>query len=166
LWETFSNVEVCDQNKQLAFNTNDTMLTDTDPGAFIILVLVAVAVGGPFLLGCVYIICYIFLQPQQPTLVAPVHAPTHITNKLQLAKLQPDTRVGCPDGLCYLPMFIQSCYTQITYRLGHFPSILALTTIPKSYRRKARGKLEIIGDGIAHFEPDRSASSFYDVLDF
>jgi len=63
------------------------MLIDTDPGAFLILVLVTTALGGPFLFGCLYIIYYIFLQPQQPTPVAPMHAPTHITNKLQLAKL-------------------------------------------------------------------------------
>ena len=131
------------------------MLIDTHPGAFVLVVVVA-ALGGLFLFGCLYFIYYIFLRPQQPTPVAPVHAPTHTTNELQLAKLRPDTCIGCPDGLCYLPMFIQSCHTQITNRLGHFPSILALMTIPNSYRRKARGKLEILGDGIAHFEPDRS----------
>ena len=81
-------------------------------------------------------------------------------------ELGPDTHVGCPDGLCYLHMFMSRYHDLITRRLGHFPSTLALSTFSKLYRRNlARGKLELIGDGLAHYEPDVSGDLVWEIVE-
>jgi hypothetical protein len=79
--------------------------------------------------------------------------------------LEPTTRVGCPDGLCYLTLFHTAHRPQIVQRLGHFPSILALTSVAKSYRSKARGSLQIIGDGVAHLKLDKEEGFAWEILD-
>src|ERR1700683_2860676 len=135
-----TNVELDDQ-LPIVFIINSIMLINMDPGVFVI---IATALFGPFLYACLYIISYIIsLWSQQPP-----------TNNFQLNELQPDTHVGCPNGLCYLPLFVQTYHPRIINRIGHFPSVLALTTIPTLYRTKVRGVFRIIGDGVAHFEPN------------
>jgi len=67
-------------------------------------------------------------------------------------RLCPDTRVGCSNGLCYLPMFLTKYHHHIMPELGHFPTIIALSNVSSSYRRKIKGKLVLIEDGVAHFE--------------
>ena len=114
------------------------MLIDSDPGAFFLIILTAAAVFGPFIFHILYGIVHITSPPST-------------TNDVEL---RPDTRVGCSDGLCYLRLFKRQYHTQLTQQLGHFPSIFAISAIKKSYRTRARGGLEIIGDGMAHYEPD------------
>jgi hypothetical protein len=50
-------------------------------------------------------------------------------------------------------------------RLSHFPTIIALVSIHKSYRRKIKGKLVLIEDGIAHFEKDKHERLVWEVVD-
>ena len=80
-------------------------------------------------------------------------------------ELQLDTRIGCPDGLCYLPMFSCTIHLWLINELGHFPTILALTTFPHLYWLKAKGVLNIIGDGVAHFEPDKNGGLVWEIMD-
>ena len=132
------------------------MLVDTDPGAFTFILIATGALSCPFLYGCFYLIGYFINQSPQQQLR---------TNNLQL-ELQPDTRVGCSNGLCYLPLFKRSYHDHIVTHIGYFPSILALTTIPKVYRTKAKGSLELIGDNIAHFEPNvRDGGFVWDIVE-
>jgi hypothetical protein len=44
-----------------------------------------------------------------------------------------NTHVGCSDGLFYLSMFQYRYYDIMLECLGHFPTICALGTAPKSY---------------------------------
>jgi len=126
------------------------MLSNTDPGAFVFILIAAATIFGLFLYG--YVICQ---SPQQQL----------CTENLQL-KLRPDTRIGCSNGLCYLHMFKRSYRDRIVIQIGYFPSILALTAIPKIYRTKAKGSLELIGDGVAHFEPNvRDGGYVWDILE-
>jgi hypothetical protein len=125
-----------------------TMLIDSDPGAFFVIILAAAALFGPFIFGILYAIAYITSPPS-------------ITNDVEL---RPDTRVGCSDGLCYLHLFKRQYHTQLTKQLGHFPSVFAISVINKSYRTRARGELEIIGDGMAHFEPDYRGGLVWDIV--
>jgi hypothetical protein len=132
------------------------MLINTDPGAFAFILIATGALSCPFLYGCFYLIGYFINRSPQRQL--------H-TNNLQL-ELRPDTRVGCSNGLCYLLMFKCSYHDRIVTRIGYFPSILALTAIPKVYRTKAKGSLELIEDGIAHFEPNvRDGGFVWDILE-
>jgi hypothetical protein len=62
-------------------------------------------------------------------------------------------------------MFLTRRHDRVTNQLGHFPTILALSAIAKSYRRKIRGRLDLIGDGLAHFEPDPHGFLVWEVLD-
>ena len=80
-------------------------------------------------------------------------------------KLQLDTHIGCPDGLCYLLMFSRTIHLQLIKELGHSPTILALTTFPPSYQLKAKGMLNIIADGVAHFEPDKNGGLVWEIMD-
>lgn len=80
-------------------------------------------------------------------------------------KLQLNTRIGCPDGLCYLPMFSRNIHLRLINQLGHFPTILSLTAFPRSYRLKAKGMLNIIGDGVAHFEQDKNGGLVWEIMD-
>jgi len=50
-------------------------------------------------------------------------------------------------------------------QLGHFPTIIALANIATSYRRKIKGKLTLIEDGVAHFEKDRNERLVWEVVD-
>jgi hypothetical protein len=124
------------------------MLIDSGPGAFFVIILAATALFSPFIFGFFYTIAYITSLPP-------------IMNN---AELQPDTHVGCSDGLCYLRLFKQQYHIRLTEQLGHFPSIFAISVINKSYRTRARGELEIIGDGMAHFEPDRKGGLVWDIV--
>src|ERR1700683_271337 len=62
-------------------------------------------------------------------------------------------------------MFKKTRHTSIIKQLGHFPTILALTTIPAIYRKKVKGKLELIGDSLAHFEPDTSEGLVWEAVE-
>jgi hypothetical protein len=151
--EMLSNVESMIK-QPIIFNFNqNTMLVDTDPGTFAFILIATGALSCPFLYGCFYLIGY-FINRSPPR-----------TNNLQL-ELRPDTRVGCSNGLCYLPMFKRTFHDRIVTRIGHFPSILALTTIPKAYRTKAKGSIDLMGDGVAHFEPNvRDGGFVWDILE-
>lgn len=129
-------------------STQTTMLIDSDPGAFFVIILAAAALFGPFVFGFFYAIAYITSL-------------SSITNDVEL---RPDTRVGCSDGLCYLRLFKRQYHIRLTEQLGHFPSIFAISVINKSYRTRARGELEIIGDGMAHFEPDHRGGLVWDIV--
>lgn len=132
------------------------MLVDTDPSAFTFILIATGAISCPFIYGCVYLVSYfINLSPQQQLR----------TNNLQL-QIQPDTHIGCSNGLCYLPMFKCSYHDRIVTRIGYFPLLLALTTVPKVYRTKAKRSLELIGDGIVHFEPNvRDGGFVWDIVE-
>jgi hypothetical protein len=52
----------------------------------------------------------------------------------------------------------------LTKQLGHFPSVFAISVINKSYQTRARGELEIIGDGMAHFELDHRGGLVWDIV--
>jgi hypothetical protein len=127
------------------------MLVDTDPQTFIVLVLIAACLGGPAIYLILYIIISLILW------ISPI-------NESSPSELQPETRVGCPDGLCYLPLFKTRYHLRITEQIGHFPSILALSAVPTSYRRKAKGTLTIIRDGLAHYEPAVSGGLAWDIV--
>src|ERR1700737_4455280 len=62
-------------------------------------------------------------------------------------------------------MFITTYHNRITRQLGHFPSLFAITTIAKTYRKPARGNLTLIGDGLAHFEYDSDGFLIWDQID-
>jgi len=128
---------------------NDTMLVNTDPGAFAGLMLLTGVLIGPFILGSLYLVYRLW--------------PTPVTNDTR--SLQLDTRVGCPNGICYLTMFEKRYQPLMLIRLGHFPTIIALATIPKSYRRKVKGKLTFIEDGVAHFEKDKNERLAWEIVD-
>jgi hypothetical protein len=49
--------------------------------------------------------------------------------------------------------------------LGHYPSILAISAITKSYRRDIRGSLIITGDNIAHFEPNPNGIVVWELIE-
>ena len=126
------------------------------PDTLVLIICMMAFLIGPCLFICLYstayvidvIVQYFFPEDQPPV------------------ELGPDTRVGCPDGLCYLHMFMSRYHDLITRRLGHFPSILALSTVSKSYRRNhARGKLELIGDGLAHYEPNLSGDLVWEIVE-
>ena len=126
------------------------------PDTLVLIICMMAFLIGPCLFICLYstayvidmIIQYFFPEDQPPI------------------ELGPDTCVGCPDGLCYLHMFMSRYHDLITRRLGHFPSIFALSTVSKSYRRNhARGKLELIGDGLANYEPDVSGDLVWEIVE-
>jgi hypothetical protein len=62
-------------------------------------------------------------------------------------------------------MFTKDRRQRVLKRIGHFPSILAISSVPRSYRTKIKGWFEIIGDGIAHFEEDRNGGPVWALLD-
>ena len=90
-------------------------------------------------------------------------SPSWTTN--ESIRLRPNTRVGCGDGTCYLSMFSKRYKDRILNRLGYFPTIIALASISKTYRRRVRGKLELVGDGMAHFERCKDERQVWDVVD-
>jgi len=49
--------------------------------------------------------------------------------------------------------------------LGHFPTIIALSSVSSSYRRKIKGKLVLIEDGVAHFEKHKDKRLVWEVVD-
>jgi hypothetical protein len=127
------------------------MLVDTNPQMFVVLVLIAACLGGP----AIYLILYI---------IASTICWVSSTNQPSPNELQPDTRVGCPDGLCYLQLFKKRYHSRIIENIGHFPSIMALSAVAKSYRRNAKGTLTLIGDGLAHYEPVVSGGLAWDIV--
>ena len=129
-----------------------TMMDTSSPYFFLVWITVA-PLAGLFIYLCLRLIVALCL-------------PTPTSNDLPLNELCPETRVGCPDGLCYLDMFTERSHKLITRKLGHFPSILALSTISKLYRKKmARGKLELIGDGMAHYESDITGELVWEIVE-
>jgi hypothetical protein len=87
------------------------------------------------------------------------------TNEPQSNELRLETRVGCPDGICYLQMFDMRHQDRIFTYLGYFPTIIAIASVPKSFRRKVKGKLEFIGDGVAHFEQSIGEGLVWDIVE-
>jgi len=88
-----------------------------------------------------------------------------LNDEIQSKQLQLNTCVRCSDGLCYLPMFETRHHVRMVARLGHFPTIIALASIPSSYRRRIKGKLTLIEDGVGHFERDMSERLVWEVVD-
>jgi hypothetical protein len=139
------NDEVDDQLK-----TN--RLTSTimiDSGNLMLIGLSIAAIGGPTL----YLLIRLITYCQTPTVDD------------SQPNFELNTRIGCPDGLCYLPMFQYRYYDIMLERLGHFPSIHALGTAPKSYRRKAKGSLQLVKDNIAHFEEDKKGGQVWEIVE-
>ena len=67
--------------------------------------------------------------------------------------ITPETRLGCPDGLCYLKLFKMGAREDVKDLLGHFPSILMIASIPVAKRKQtAQGTIEFVTQNIAHYE--------------
>ena len=114
---------------QLFAQTAMTIIPDT-----VVPILVMVAfLFGPCIFICLYSTLYIIGSLLQYS----------TSDNLSLAELHPDTHVVCFNGLCYLHMFCAVHHLHLITELGHFPTILALTSIPKLYQRKIKGKLEL-----------------------
>ena len=79
------------------------MLADTNPSLLVFLYLLAAMLGGPALYVLLYSVTHIILWLFPAPVIDGVQQSSN-TNNMQL-ELQPDTHVGCPDGLCYLPLF-------------------------------------------------------------
>ena len=62
-------------------------------------------------------------------------------------------------------MFLTKHRNRMVAQLGHFPTIIALASIAMSYRRKIRGKLTLIEDGVAHFEKHKDERLVWEVVD-
>ena len=142
---------------QITFNAAITMSWIYDnAGVFVLLLFLACASSGLLVIGIAYLICHIItLWPTSESQ----------SNEFQLNELQLDTRIGCGDGLCYLPMFQTTYHVRVISELGHFPTIVALAGIAKSYRRKIKGKLTLIEDGVAHFEQDKNERLVWEVVE-
>jgi hypothetical protein len=130
------------------------MLVNTDPN-LLLLVFIAAILGGPTLYVFLRIIAHIILWL----------FPAPIVDEVQLNELRPDTYIGCPDGLCYLPLFKKQHHPRVIRQIGHFPSIRALVIVSKSYRANPRGVLKVIGDGVGHFEPNRREGLVWDLVE-
>jgi hypothetical protein len=126
---------------------------NTDISGFAILMLAIGALFGPFLWVALYLFCYAI-----PLWLTP-------TANTQSNELQLGTCVGCPKGICCLPLFVTNYHTCIFAELGHFSTIIAFTSIAKSYRRKIKGKSMLIEDGIAHFEQDKNEKLVWEVVE-
>src|SRR5258708_1209648 len=95
---------------------------DDNAGVFVVLLLLACASSGLLVIGIACFICYIITL-----------WPTPATSESQLNELQLDICIECRDGLCYLPMFQTTYHARVVVELGHFPMIVALASIAKSY---------------------------------
>ena len=62
-------------------------------------------------------------------------------------------------------MFSTKHCNRMVAQLGHFPTIIALASIATSYRRKIRGKLTLIEDGVAHIEKHKDERLVWEVVD-
>ena len=96
-----------------------------NPDILVLIICIMAFLIGSCLFICLYSICYIIGSLLQ----------YFFPDDLPLTKLGPDTHVGCPDRLCYLHMFMSKYHDLITRKLGHFPFILALSTVSKLYQR-------------------------------
>ena len=125
-----------------------------DLGALVVLIIISCIV----LCAWCFIIFYLF-----------AHTSTFFTflttNEPQSNELQLETHVGCPDAICYLQMFEMRHQDHIFAYLGYFPTIIAITSVLKSFRRKVKGKLEFIGDGVAHFEQSIGEGLVWDIVE-
>lgn len=133
------------------FNAAANMI---DLGALVVLIIIA----------CIVVCAWCFIIFYLCT-----HASMFIafltTNEPQSNELRLETRVGCGDGTCYLPMFARRYKDRVFKRLGYFPSIIALASVSKTYRKRVRGRLELIGDGMAHFERSNNERPVWDVVE-
>jgi hypothetical protein len=77
-----------------------------------------------------------------------------------------DTRIGCPNGYCYLPMITLNRQNKMCQRFGPFPTIRQLLTVPKTYRTNRRGTLDFISDGLLHFSEDAYGDNVWRILDY
>jgi hypothetical protein len=62
-------------------------------------------------------------------------------------------------------MFQTTYHARVIAELCHFPTIVALASIAKSYRRKIKGKLTLIEDGVAHFEQNKNEGLVWEVVE-
>jgi hypothetical protein len=127
---------------------------DQNSGIFVLVIFIGAILVGPAIYLCLRLANYTILHLY----------PIPITDETPIPELRLDTRVGCPNGLCYLHMFRSTHHSRIINQLGHFPSIYKILTVAKTYRKKARGTIEIIGDGVAHFEPDPNGTLVWEIL--
>jgi hypothetical protein len=101
------------------FNAAANMI---DFGALVVLIIIA----------CIVVCAWCFIIFYLCT-----HASTFFafltTNDPQSNELRLETRVGCGDGTCYLPMFARRYKDHVFKRLGYFPSIIALASVSKMY---------------------------------
>ena len=128
----------------------------TNPDILILIICMMAFLIGPCLFSCLYSTAYvvnIILQYSFPDHQPPI-------------TLGPETLVGCPDGLCYLPLFRKDCHNWAVRQIGHFPSIYALSTVSTCYRRQmAKGTFKLIGDSLAHYEPHLYGDPAWEVVD-
>ena len=75
----------------------------TNPDTLVLVICLMVFVIGPCLYISLYTIACIIDYIIQ--YLSPNHQPSF--------KLEPETLVGCPDGLCYLAMFRRDCYNRV-----------------------------------------------------
>jgi hypothetical protein len=147
-----TEVEICDQ-PWFVFDAPATM----DLGSFVVLIVIACVVCA------LWIAILWYLIANATTFLASLGVNRSQSNESN--ELHPNTRIGCLNGLCYLPMFATRDHPRMIARLGHFPTIIALASIPSSHRRKIKGKLVLIEDGVAHFEKDKDERLVWEVID-
>jgi hypothetical protein len=115
-----------------------------NPDTLVLIIFIMALLIGPCLFVFLYSTTYVIVLLLQQ----------FYPDDLPLVELGPETLIGCPDGLCYLHMSTKTYHSCIVNKIGHFPSILAISTISTSYRKKtAKRKFELISDNLAHFDP-------------
>ena len=132
----------------------DAAATMINLGTLVVFILIACIIFGLW----IFIVWYLVRH-------ATTFFQSFTTNRSQSNELRLDTRVGCPDGICYLQMFEMRHKDRILARLGYFPMIIAIASVPKSFRRKIKGRLEFIGDGVAHFEQSIGEELVWDIVE-
>jgi hypothetical protein len=119
--------------------------------------------GGSVMLTIFIVLC-IFIGSFLLLAVRRIH---HDNSKQTAHFITLDTRIGCPTGYCYLSMITRGRQYHMCQRLGPFPTIRELLTVPKSYRTKTRrGTLEFIADGVLHFEEDVNGENIWMILEY
>ena len=92
------------------------------------------------------------------------HRPHHLTpHTIHLITL--NTCIGCSDGYCYLDMFRPMYQAQICTRLGAYPTILDLLSIPTSWRTVRRGSLEFMSTNLWHYEQGGGGEKVWEILE-
>ena len=146
-------------NYNLQLPTPTTMASS--PDHLVLLLYMMALLLGPCLFIVLYSITYTITAVLQY-----IVSDNSSTNNSPIIELGPGTLVSCPDGLCYLSLFQKALHNRIINNIEHFPSIYALSTIPATYRKRAaKGTFELIGDNVAHYEPDLHGESAWEIVD-